>query len=47
MARSARKNTNLVENLKEINYRFHTIRCQKIGDQNKFKSFRDQENQSA
>ena len=25
MARLARKNTNLVENLKEINYRFHTI----------------------
>ena len=25
MARQARKNTNLVENLKEINYRFHTI----------------------
>ena len=24
MARQARKNTNLVENLKEINYRFHT-----------------------
>ena len=26
MARQARKNTNLVENLKEINYRFHTYR---------------------
>jgi hypothetical protein len=25
MARYARKNTNLVENLKEINYRFHTL----------------------
>jgi hypothetical protein len=24
MARQARKNTNLVENVKEINYRFHT-----------------------
>ena len=26
MARLAQKNTNLVENLKEINYRFHTYR---------------------
>ena len=25
MARQARKNTNLVENVKEINYRFHTL----------------------
>jgi hypothetical protein len=42
MARSARKNTNLVENLKEINYRFHTfmqfqhhnIASDKLSDQN-------------
>jgi hypothetical protein len=26
IARQARKNTNLVENDKEINYRFHTLR---------------------